>query len=176
MQVPLTSCEVLLWIEHLQTIDRNMKRGAAKAAESRKSKGNQRKCTSSSVSSKQPDDNEQGDNHHDNQHNNGEKQVGDEQEYYYCGICEGLYGEGEGEYWIGCDGCLGWFHGDCVAITPEIEPEQVFFVFVIVITVMSYIMHITMIVLKPFHQSDTEHLYGEKNMGNVRIGTAGGDW
>ena len=41
---------------------------------------------------------------------------------------------------------------------------------------MSYIMHITMIVLKPFHQSDTEHLYGEKNMGNVRIGTAGGDW
>ena len=50
----------------------------------------------------------------------------EEQEDYYCGTCEGLYGEGEEEYWIGCDGCFGWFHGECVSVTPETEPETFF--------------------------------------------------
>lgn len=40
------------------------------------------------------------------------------QEQYYCGVCEELYRESEEEYyWICCDGCDRWFHGECVSNT-----------------------------------------------------------
>ena len=43
---------------------------------------------------------------------------------YYCGVCEAEYGASEeSEYWIGCDSCDTWFHGDCVHITKETEPD-----------------------------------------------------
>ena len=106
--------DVSLWMDHLKTVQHNRKRGAAKAAESRKSKRHQSNCTSS-LPSKQLSDNHPKD-----------KQPEEEQEDYYCGTCEGLYGEGEEEYWIGCDGCFGWFHGECVSVTPETEPETFF--------------------------------------------------
>ena len=86
--------DVSLWLEHLRTIDRNRRRGAAKAAKSRRSK----------IAALQ----------------------NPEEQEYYCGKCGGLFGEGEEEYWIGCDGCWGWFHGVCVTVTPETEPEQFF--------------------------------------------------
>ena len=38
---------------------------------------------------------------------------GEDEKEYYHGTCEGLYGESEDEYWIGC---FKLFHGDCVAI------------------------------------------------------------
>lgn len=103
--------DVSLWLDHLKTVDENRKRGAAKAAESKKAKRCQQ---SSTMSSKQL-----GDNHPK------DKQPEEEQEYY-CGTCEGLYGEEEDEYWIGCDGCFGWYHGECVSVTPETEPEMFF--------------------------------------------------
>lgn len=88
--------EVSLWINHLQTVDRNRKRGAAKAAASRKSKKNPAPSTTP------------------------------QEEEYYCGVCEGLYGASEDEYWIACDGCDNWFHGDCVHVTKETEPDEFF--------------------------------------------------
>ena len=43
---------------------------------------------------------------------------------YYCGVCEALYDDdNEDEYWIGCKECE-WFHGDCVGVTPDNEPEK----------------------------------------------------
>lgn len=33
-----------------------------------------------------------------------------------CGICSGVYGDDE--FWIGCDICEKWYHGECVKITP----------------------------------------------------------
>ena len=44
----------------------------------------------------------------------------------YCGVCEGLFEEctDEVEYWICCDKCNTWFHGDCVNITAETEPDN----------------------------------------------------
>ncbi|KAG8100243.1 hypothetical protein GUJ93_ZPchr0013g36536 [Zizania palustris] len=35
----------------------------------------------------------------------------------FCGTCDGRYYSDE--FWIGCDTCDRWFHGECVRITPE---------------------------------------------------------
>ena len=46
---------------------------------------------------------------------------------YYCGVCGALFGDSEeSEYWIGCEGCDEWFHGECVNITKETEPNKFF--------------------------------------------------
>ena len=111
--------DVSLWMDHLKTVQHNRKRGAAKAAESRKSKRHQSNCTSS-LPSKQLSDNHPKD-----------KQPEEEQEDYYYGTCEGLYGEGEEEYWIGCDGCFGWFHGECVSVTPDLFLSKMSFIIMI---------------------------------------------
>ena len=26
-----------------------------------------------------------------------------EEDKYYCGVCNGVYGDDEGEYWVGCE-------------------------------------------------------------------------
>ena len=44
---------------------------------------------------------------------------------YNCGVCEAVYDESaEEEYWIGCEKCDSWFHGECINITPANEPEK----------------------------------------------------
>ena len=66
------------------TINENRKRGASKAAETRKRKRS-----------------------------------------YPCGVCKALYGKtDEIEFWIACDGCNTWFHGECVNIKKKNEPEH----------------------------------------------------
>uniref|UniRef100_A0A804RIA5 PHD finger protein ALFIN-LIKE n=1 Tax=Zea mays TaxID=4577 RepID=A0A804RIA5_MAIZE len=42
---------------------------------------------------------------------------GDKDEAFLCGTCGGMYSE-NGVFWIGCDICDKWYHGDCVRITP----------------------------------------------------------
>jgi hypothetical protein len=98
-KVLLPVCEVKLWLDHLDTVDTNRKRGAAKAAETRRrklrSQLDQQPAESSTSAS------------------------------YYCGICGLLFGDSEEcEYWIGCEQCDTWFHGECVNITPETEPDK----------------------------------------------------
>lgn len=81
--LPLT--DVSMWLNHLHTINENRKRGAAKAAETRRKKK------------------------------------------YPCGVCGAIYGESEEvELWVACDNCNVWFHGDCVGITRQNEPDQFF--------------------------------------------------
>ena len=43
----------------------------------------------------------------------------------YCGVCRAEYGDcDDPEFWIRCGKCDSWFHGDCVSITLENEPEE----------------------------------------------------
>lgn len=42
----------------------------------------------------------------------------DENDITLCGTCREMYIAGE--FWICCDTCEEWFHGECVRITPEI--------------------------------------------------------
>ena len=42
---------------------------------------------------------------------------GDKDQAYLCGTCGGSYSN-NGEFWIGCDICENWYHGNCVRITP----------------------------------------------------------
>ncbi|KAJ1271179.1 hypothetical protein BS78_06G109000 [Paspalum vaginatum] len=37
---------------------------------------------------------------------------------YLCGTCGGSYSHNNGDFWIACDVCEVWYHGDCVRITP----------------------------------------------------------
>ena len=77
--------DVRMWLKHLKTINDNRKRGASKAAETRRKKSRS----------------------------------------YHCGVCKALYGKtNEIEFWIACDGCNTWFHGDCVNISRSNEPEE----------------------------------------------------
>ena len=93
-KVLLPTGEVLIWLDHLKTVETNRKRGAMKAAETRRNKKLQNRQT--------------------------------EEDKYYCGVCNGVYGEDQGEYWVGCEECNSWFHGDCININPDNEPDQYF--------------------------------------------------
>ena len=86
--------EVKIWLEHLNTIKQNRKRGAAKAAETRK-----RKAREKQKATKQGSE-------------------------YYCGACHEPYlefTEAE-EQWIGCESCDTWYHFVCLGIT--VAPEE----------------------------------------------------
>ena len=87
-----------MWLDHLKTVDINRKRGAAKAAETRRCKRN----TVQTPSTTDPEEDE-----------------------YYCGVSRALYGDSdEAEYWVGCEKCDSWFHGSHINITPENEPDE----------------------------------------------------
>ena len=93
----LLPVEVVMWLDHLKTVDSNRKRGAAKAAETRRLK----RCSKSAETSGN---------------------------LYSCGICGAVYCDEteEPEYWIDCDSCDSWFHGTCINVTPDSEPEKYF--------------------------------------------------
>lgn len=82
--------EVWLWLEHLQTVDTNRKRGATKAALAKK------KVESiEATHSLEP-----------------------ETSVYKCGVCQAVFQEEteEEELWVGCESCARWFHAVCVNI------------------------------------------------------------
>ena len=84
--------EVKIWFEHLHTIKQNRKKGAAKAAETRRMKAR----ASKEIGNKAKRNNE-----------------------YYCGVCHEPYIEftETEEKWIECDGCDTWFHFLCLGIS-----------------------------------------------------------
>ena len=94
--------EVKIWLEHLNTIKLNRKKGAAKAAETRRRRAqekqrNQEKQKAANV------------------------QQGSE---YYCGTCHEPYLEftDTEEQWIGCELCDTWYHFVCLGIT--VAPDE----------------------------------------------------
>lgn len=92
--------EVRMWLQHLQTVNTNRKRGAAKAAETRRRK---KQGSSLPVTSAEQD----------------------EESEECCGVCGAVFGNtDEVEFWIACDHCDKWFHGDCVNINKENEPDS----------------------------------------------------
>ncbi|KAL6650778.1 hypothetical protein ACP70R_009703 [Stipagrostis hirtigluma subsp. patula] len=46
----------------------------------------------------------------------GKQDGGDEDQAYLCGVCAESYANDE--FWICCDICEKWYHGECVNITP----------------------------------------------------------
>ena len=96
--------DVRMWLKHLEQIDYNRKRGAAKAALTRRQRQTTRKAKATS---------------------SGSVAV---QNSYCCGVCGGIYKEetDEAEFWVGCDNCDNWYHGVCISIEPESEPDKYF--------------------------------------------------
>lgn len=105
-QVLLPCSEVELWLNHLTTIQENRKRGAAKAAETRKKQRAERTrrrrvihwCRMKRLKVRI---------------NHGRV------------VCGEMYKEGtlEEELWIECNIYQLWFHGDCVSINPSKVPK-----------------------------------------------------
>ena len=91
-KVLLPTEEVKLWLEHLETVAANRKRGAEKGALTRHQKAAK------------------------------ERGRVESSELYACGVCNGTYQEEteEIENWIGCDKCEMWFHWACVNICDRI--------------------------------------------------------
>ena len=83
-----------MWFDHLNTIQENRKKGAIKAAESRRQK---KKATPTSKT----------------------KTAGTRESDYQCGVCSIPYQEftGTSEQWIGCDKCDTWYHFTCIGIS-----------------------------------------------------------
>ncbi len=92
----LTADDARIWIEHLQTVLKNRKRGAAKAAATRRAK------KAASAAQPGPRTCTTPDNTND-----------------HCGICgkEFISETHEPELWIGCDLCDRWFCGLCEHLT-----------------------------------------------------------
>ena len=76
--------EVKMWLDHLRTIDNNPKRGAAKAAETRRCKRAQEKESSQLNADTDPD--------HDTQ--------------YHCGICSAMYEEETAKIGLGVNNVI----------------------------------------------------------------------
>ncbi|XP_028409254.1 uncharacterized protein LOC114531845 [Dendronephthya gigantea] len=106
-KVLLTPEEVKFWFEHLYQIHENRKRGAKKAAETRKRKAKEKEQTKN----KQPGGNEL------------QKTINQEdEENELCFICslkdpasDNANSQGTVS-WIQCDGCLRWCHVECVGL------------------------------------------------------------
>ena len=113
-----TSCKVLLpleecrmWLNHLQTVSENRRRGARKAAETRRGKKSQKsnfQATSISQSDLTPTQEADG-----------------VTEEWFCGVCEGKYIDQteEPEFWICCEQCDKWYHADCEGLS-SLPPEE----------------------------------------------------
>ena len=93
-QVLLPCAEVKMWLDHLSTVQQNRKRGAAKAAETRKRKAQQTGLLSEAQNDR----------------------CGVCREEYEEETPEE-------ELWIECSTCMLWFHADCVGINPSKIPE-----------------------------------------------------
>ena len=92
-KVLLPTEEVQLWIQHLETVASNRRRGASKGAKTRRQKAAKNRAESNQL----------------------------ESELYYCRVCNGTYQEEteEVENWIACDKCETWFHWVCVDVCEE---------------------------------------------------------
>ena len=87
--------EIWLWLEHLQTVDTNQKRGATKAALARK-KGESIEAT---------------------------HVLEPETKCGVCQAVFQEETEEE-ELWVGCESCVKWFHAVCVNIDLQCVPEE----------------------------------------------------
>ena len=106
--LPTNECEI--WLQHLQTVVENRRRGARKAAETRKKK--KESLTKQSVP--------QSTSRHQSTQAKEDKDC-------FCGVCGRSYEEEteEPEVWIECELCSKWFHCSCENLTsPPSEDEQ----------------------------------------------------
>lgn len=94
--------EVKIWLDHLMTVHENRKRGAAKAAETRRQR---RKDKPEAPTPTHTDTCES---------------------EYQCGECHAVYQDftDTEEQWIGCESCDSWYHFSCVGIT--VAPDTTF--------------------------------------------------
>ena len=102
--------KVRIWLEHLHTICDNRKKGAIKAAETRR-----RKSSSASVAMAQ----ESAAMAQESAAMAQESATMAQDTEYQCGVCHAPYQEFTDveESWIGCDACDTWFHFTCLGIT-----------------------------------------------------------
>ena len=104
--------EVRIWFEHLEQIQKNRKRGAEKAAETRRrKKAAAMQAAMQAAKQAAPEQSDEAD------------------EETFCGVCEQLYAEltEENENWIQCDICPTWYHFECVGIHTTSLPENYVF-------------------------------------------------
>ena len=95
-QVLLPPCEVDFWVQHLKTVMDNRRRGAVKAAATRKAKRQVQQSHSGDEQSQQP---------------SSEGEISQ----CFCGSCGMEYVDetDKPEVWVGCDLCEQWYHLSC---------------------------------------------------------------
>ena len=103
----LPTKEVQLWIEHLSTVNANRKRGASKAATTRRSRTQPQTHQQSVVTALQPEP------------------IQEKEQEEICGKCGGIYEPEteEEELWIACDVCSMWFHAVCIGFSFDSIPD-----------------------------------------------------
>ena len=110
--------ETKIWIDHLATVVQNRKRGAAKAAATRRAKQS-RKSTQQQSQSLQGRDSRQQSSQGPILH--GESR---EENESFCGTCgKDYYTSSPDEFWIGCDLCNQWYCCRCEGLTAEPASE-----------------------------------------------------
>lgn len=134
----------LMWLDHLKTIVAYRKRGAAKAAETRRRKQSHQASShlpggiTGEVTTSQPrltgriTGGGTAGAGHPSVLEGGTETVAATQpssageQEYSCGVCDCRFEEElrETAVWIGCDGCDMWYHCYCVGIDLQNEPDS----------------------------------------------------
>ena len=104
----LPTFEVKIWLDHLKTVLKNRKRGAEKAAATRRAKRGSPSTSSEAPLQTTP------------------CSGSEDQQQDYCGQCGELYMEetDETETWVACDMCDSWYHCKCEQLlNPPLSTE-----------------------------------------------------
>lgn len=112
----LPPAEVKIWFDHLLQIQKNRKRGAEKAAATRRQKKEQVRADKARAADRDNPEPE----HQVRQTSEPDSNL------TFCGVCCEVYAEvtDEPEDWIQCDICLKWFHFVCASVDPKSVPEH----------------------------------------------------
>ena len=139
--VLLTVGESRIWIDQLSTVLENRRRGAVKAAATRKAKrqgacygSGQREQEDATSSHRQL---EQGgkknstaaQSKQSKQSMHGGKQHSEQSKEDYSGLCGASYSSSTAEFWIACDLCDTWYCGACEQLTQEPSSDEVYFLY-----------------------------------------------
>ena len=138
-QVLLLCEEVNMWLDHLSTVQYNRRRGAAKAAETRRKRKSEQTASPTATAPKRGKPTAdpsataptrggptalvrtRGDPTATVHPRRDLTFNGGQNESCKCGVCDEEYEAEtlEEELWIECSSCELWFHGDCVGVNPS---------------------------------------------------------
>lgn len=132
----MTVDETRIWIDHLNTVVENRRRGAAKAAATRKE--NRRQAAVKAANTKSQHCKQQNGSTSSRctgrqsevrtrQEDSSTSSTQPDQEEWYCELCGESYSSTKAPFWVECDLCDSWYWSICEQLNEEPTETEVYF-------------------------------------------------